>query len=149
MRHIEIINNKEYAMSKIPAFAANGILLKLQKIVLPVIGGLAGTGQVKSVMDMDVNSAFKTISENIDQSVVDQIIFPMFKLSQVSSVTDNVKIDSEQNFNKVFSVDDLGDFYELVYLVLKFNFGNFFQGLMARFGNNDGNQANQAQILAA
>ena len=38
------IKDKEYAASKIPAFAANGIILKLQKLVLPVIGELAGNG---------------------------------------------------------------------------------------------------------
>jgi hypothetical protein len=129
-----LIGSKEYACFKIPAFQANSILLKLQKLVLPVIGEMT-TGKG---LDMDVRQIADVVSAKLDDSVMLEIIMPMFKLSQVSSVTDNVKIDSPQNFDKVFSVDDLGDFYELVFEVLKYNFGNFFSSLAARFGSSAG-----------
>jgi len=134
------IGDKEYSASKIAAFAANGIILKLQKLVLPVIGELAGDGKAKvDVMNMDVSAAFQIISEKLDDSVMNEIVLPMFKLSQVASITDNCKIDSAQAIDKVFQdADGLADFYTLIYEVLKFNFGNFFTQLMARFGSNGG-----------
>lgn len=149
-RVTEIIGEKEYAFSKIGAFEGNAIILKLQKLILPIFGELAGGGKksTKDLMEMDIGPVFKIISENVDQAMIDNIVFPMFKLAQVASVTDNVKIDSKVNFDKVFTVDTLGDFYELIFLVLKFNFGNFLQGLMARFGNSGGDQAAAAPTSA-
>ena len=131
------IKDKEYAASKIPAFAANGIIIKLQKLVLPVLGEVAGGS--KNVMDMDVSAAFQIISEKLDDSVMTDIVLPMFKLSQVACVTDNCKIDSAQAIDKVFQdADGLADFYELIFEVLKFNFGGFFTSLAARFGGKSG-----------
>lgn len=138
-----IIGSKEYAASKIPAFQANLLALKLQKIILPAVASMAGNGQGKSIMDIDLSSAASIISENLNESVMNDIVMPMFKLANVASVTDNVKIDSEINFNKVFSDDSgLADFYELVFLVLKYNFGNFLASLANRFGGNGGAATN-------
>jgi hypothetical protein len=137
-RKTEIIGAKEYAFFKIPAFQANGILLKLQKLVLPVIGEIT-TGKG---LDMDMRQVAEIISGKIDESVMTEIVMPLFKLSNAASVTDNVKIDSAQNFDKVFvDGDGLADMYELVFLILQYNFANFFASLAARFGNSAGTPA--------
>lgn len=131
-----IINNKEYAASKIAAFAANGIILKLQKLILPVLAESAGN---KDVMEMDISAMARLVSERLDESVVNDIILPMFKLSQVACVTDSVKIDSAMAIDKVFvDADGLADFYELIYEVLKFNFAGFFVQIAGRFGLSSG-----------
>jgi hypothetical protein len=137
-RKSEIIGQKEYAFFKIPAFQANGILLKLQRLVLPVIGEMtSGKG-----LDMDMREIADVISGKLDESVMNEIVMPLFKLSNAASVTDNIKIDSAQNFDKVFvDGDGLADMYELVFLILQYNFGNFFNSLAARFGNNAGTPA--------
>lgn len=147
-RETVIIGDKEFAMSKIPAFQANGIILKLQKVFIPVIGEVAGGAKGGSVnlMEMDVRGALDIMSSKLDESVMSDIIMPTFRLAQVACISDGIKIDSEAAINKVFTVDTLGDMYELIFEVLKFNFGNFFSGLMARFGSKDGTPANQAQI---
>lgn len=139
-RETFIIGDKEYAASKIAAFAANGIILKLQKLVLPVIGELAGDGKAKTdIMDMDVSNVFEIISSKLDDSVMTDIIMPMFKLSQVACVTDNLKIDSAIAIDKVFGdADGLADFYTLIFEVLKYNFSGFFTKMVANFGNNAG-----------
>lgn len=136
------IKDKEYAASKIAAFAANGIILKLQKLVLPVLGELAGDGKAKvDVMNMDVSAAFQIISDKLDESVMTDIVLPMFKLSQVASVTDNCKIDSSQAIDKVFQdADGLANLYELIFEVLKFNFSGFFSQMAERFGVKSGIQ---------
>lgn len=125
---------KEYAAHKIPAFAANNLLLKIQRIILPVLGAMTGQEKGSSVFDMDLRDVAKILSEKLTPEIMGDIVMPMFEQSQVVSVTDNIKINSEANFNKVFTVDDLGDFYELVYEVLKHNYGVFFTSLPTRFG---------------
>jgi len=134
-----IIGDKEYGVSKLGAFEANGIILKLQKLILPVIGEVAGGGS--NVMNMDISKAFQIISQQLDESVMTDIILPTFKLAQVASITDNIKIDSSVNINKVFiDADGLADFYVLVFEVLKYNYGGFFQKMLAHFGDNAGIQ---------
>lgn len=133
-----IIGSREFAAHKIAAFEANSLILKIQKLVLPVLGGMAGN---KSVMDMDVNSVFQVISEKLDDSVMTDIVLPMFQLAQVVCVSDNTKVVSKQDINKVFEdADGLADLYELIFEVMKYQFGDFFSRLMARFGSKDGSQ---------
>lgn len=138
MRESIFIKDREFAASKIAAFAANGLIMKLQKLILPVLGEVASGGQV-DVMNMDVSKAFEVISSKLDESVMNDIVLPMFKLSQVACVTDNVKIDSPQAIDKVFhDADGLADLYELIYEVLKYNFAGFFAQVAARFGGSVG-----------
>lgn len=126
-RETFIINGNEYNASKIAAFPANGIILKLQKLVLPVLGGMN--------QNQDVREVFAVISEKLDESVMHDIVIPMFKLAQVSSKEHGCKIDSEQAINKVFGdADGLADMYELIFEVLKYNFAGFFTKLAGRFG---------------
>lgn len=135
------IGQKEYAASKIGAFEANRIILKLQKLVLPVIGELAGDGKQKvDIMNMDISNVFEMISNKLDDSVMTDIVLPMFKLAQVACVTDNIKIDSPTAIDKVFGdADGLADFYTLIFDVLKYNFASFFTKVAASFGGNVGN----------
>lgn len=130
-----IVGGKEYQATKIPAFDANSIILKLQRIILPVLGGMA-VG--KSLADMDAKEAMQIISEKLDDSVMTDIIMPMFKLSRVACTSDGqaFELNSSTNFNKAFGdADGLADMYELIFLVLKYNFGAFFTSLAARFGS--------------
>ena len=138
MRETFIIKDREFAANKIAAFAANGLILKLQKLILPVLGEVASGGQV-DVMNMDVSKAFEIISAKLDDSIMNDIVMPMFKLAQVASITENIKIDSPQAIDKVFhDADGLADLYELIYEVLKYNFAGFFGQLADRFGGRVG-----------
>lgn len=138
-RETFIVGGKEYAAFKIPAFEANQIIMKLQRLVLPVLGGMTG-GQ--SIADMDTKDAFAIISEKLDDSVMTDIVLPMFRLSQVASVEGKFKIDSSIAINKAFGdADGLADMYELIFEVLRFNFGSFFTKLADRFGNQSGSKA--------
>lgn len=135
------IGNKEFQASKIGAFKANSLILKIQKIVLPVLGGMGG----KNLGDMDTKDAFAIISEKLDESVMTDIILPMFQLSQVACTSESpaFKIDSPTAFDKAFGdADGLADMYALIFEVLKFNFGAFFIKLRDHFGGESGkNQA--------
>lgn len=144
-RETFVINGKEYNASKIPAFPANGIILKLQKIILPILAAMGGD---HSAMNMDVKVfLFKSIAERLDDSVMSEIVLPTFKLSVVSSKEDNCKIDSEQAINKVFKdADGLTDFYELIYEVLKYNFEGFFMNIGRLIGDKLGSKNQMASI---
>ena len=133
MRETFIIGGKEYSALKIPAFEANQIIMKLQRLILPVLGGMTG-GQ--SIADLDTKDAFAIISEKLDDTVMTDIVLPMFKLSQVADVEGKFKIDTSTAINKAFGdADGLADMYELIFEVLRFNFGSFFTKLADRFGN--------------
>lgn len=150
-RETFIIGEKEFAAHKIAPFAANGILLKLQKIILPVLGEVVGDNKKQiSIMEMDIGSALQILSERLDEKTMTDIVLPMFKLSQVASVTDGIKIDSPAAIDKVFvNADGLGDLYELIYEVLKYNFAGFFAKVAERFGGSVGTPPNQTLTSAA
>lgn len=129
-----IIGNKEFSAIKIAPFAANTIAMKLQKIILPVLGEFTGGGK-GNLLDMDISGPLKTLSESLDEKTMTDIVLPMFKASGVVCVSDSVKVDSEGAINKVFvDSDGLADLYELIYEVAMFNFKTFFIKLKDRFG---------------
>lgn len=147
-RETFIIGNREFAANKIAPFAANGILLKLQKIILPVLGEVADNKG--NIMEMDVGKAFEVVSSKLDDSVMTDIVLPMFKLSQTACTTENIKLDSPMAIDKVFvDADGLTDLYELIFEVLKYNFAGFFVSAMNRFGGKNGSQEATAMTTAA
>lgn len=150
-RETFIIGSREFAASKIAPFEANSIIMKLQKLILPVLGEMVGDKtKPANIMDMDISSALNILSERLDDKTMTDIILPMFKLSQVACTTDNVKIDSPASINKVFvDADGLADLYELVFEVLKFNFASFFAKVAERFGGSVGNPPAPVSTSAA
>ena len=132
-----IIGNKEFSAMKIAPFQANTIAMKLQKIILPVIGEMAGGG---NLLDRDISGALKTLSESLDEKIMADIVLPMFKASGVVCHDGQpFKLDSEGAINKAFvDADGLADLYELIYEVAMYNFKVFFTKLMARFGSGVG-----------
>lgn len=144
-RQTEIINNKEYAMSKAPAFAGNALLLKLKKSVAPALVEVFSGGVT---LDSDAGKMIAAISELIDEKTLNEFVFPMFALSQVASIEANVKIDAK-TFDKVFTIDEMADFYELVWLVFKYNYWAFFLELKNKIsGLNLGALPDPASITA-
>lgn len=121
-RQTEIINNKEYAMSKAPAFAGNALLFKLKKNIAP---GLIDVLSGGITMNSDAGKMIAIISDVLDEKTLNEFVFPMFALSQVASLEANVKIEAK-TFDKVFTIDDMADFYELVWVVFKYNYWAFF-----------------------
>lgn len=155
-RETFIIGSREFAASKIAPFEANSIIMKLQKLILPVLGEMVGDKtKPANIMDMDISSALNILSERLDDKTMTDIILPMFKLSQVACLTDNgetinVKIDSPASINKVFvDADNLAELYELAFEVLKFNFASFFAKVAERFGGSVGNPPAPVSTSAA
>ena len=131
-----IIGNREFTCVRMNAFAANKLMMRLQKVALPVIGTLMGGGQ--AIGDMDVSKAARIISENIDESVMDNIVLPMFNEAKVYAVAEKKFVKGPTEINMVFTAENLFDLYELIFEVGKFQFSPFFSALMGRFGSQIG-----------
>lgn len=144
-RQTEIINNREYTMGKAAPFAGNALLLKLKKNIAP---GLIDVLSGGVTLESDAGKMIAAISELVDEKTLTDFVFPMFALSQVASIEDNCKIDAK-TFDKVFTMDTLADFYELIWLVFKYNYWAFFLELKNKMsGLNLGALPDPASITA-
>ena len=130
-----IIGAEEYTALKMNAFEANAILLRLNKVILPVIGGLTKGRQNVNILDADLSEVAGIIAENLTEEVMTTIVLPMFKGSKVYSVEKKLFIDKEAAINVAFTVDNLFDLYTLIWEVLKLNFEVFFRKAAASFGS--------------
>lgn len=130
-----IVGNEEFTAMKMNAFEANKILLRLNKVVLPVLGGLTKAQGTGNLMDADLTEAAGIIAENLTEDVMDNIVLPMFEGSRVYMVDKKVFIKNAQGINQAFTSDNLFDLYVLIWEVLKLNFSAFFQKAAANFGN--------------
>lgn len=131
-----IIGQSEYTAMKMNAFEANRILLRLNKIVLPVVGGLTKKGGgAGNLLDADLSEVTGIIAENLTEEVMDTIVLPMFAQSRVFSKDKNVMIKDAMGINIAFTADNLFELYELIWEVLKLNFAAFFRNAAANFGN--------------
>jgi len=130
-----IIGQSEYTAMKMNAFDANKILLRLNKVILPVIGGLTkGKGSV-NLLDADLSEVTNILAENLTEEVMDSIVFPMFANSRVYFVEKKIFIKDAMGVNQAFTADNLFDFYELIWEVLKLNFAVFFKKAAGNFGS--------------
>jgi hypothetical protein len=130
-----IIGADEYTAMKMNAFEANAILLRLNKVVLPVIGGLTKGKSSVNLLDADLSEVAGIIAENLNEQVMADIVLPMFKGSRVYHVEKKLFIDKEAAINVAFTVDNLFDLYVLIWEVLRLNFEVFFRKAAANFGS--------------
>lgn len=129
-----IVGNREFTCVRMNAFAANKLLMRIQKIAVPIIGSMAGAGKGKSLMDIDVQQAAKMLSEHLDESLMDNIVLPMFSESKVFSAENKKFIKGPTDIDQCFTTENLFDLYQLIFEVARFQFAPFFASLMDRFG---------------
>jgi hypothetical protein len=127
-----IISSREFTCVRMNAFAANRLLMRFQKIAVPLIGTLMGGG--KSLGDVDVKEAAQIIAMNLDESIMDTIVLPLFSESRVYCVDSKKFIKSAIDIDQCFTTENLFDLYELIFEVAKFQFAPFFTVLIERFG---------------
>lgn len=128
-----IIGQSEYTCVRMNAFAANKILMRLQKIVLPVFGALMSEG--KSIDNVDVKEAAMMLSEHLNESAIADIVFPMFAESKTYCVDKKLFIKNGNDIDRCFTTDNLFDFYELIFCVGRYQFAPFFVKIAERFGS--------------
>jgi stage V sporulation protein SpoVS len=128
-----IVGGREYTCHHMNAFSANKLLMRIQKIVLPVIGGALGN-EAQSIGDIDVSQAIAMVSEHLDESVLDNIVLPMFAEAKVYDVERKKFIRTGADIDVCFTAETLVDFYELIWEVGRLQFGPFFAQIGERFG---------------
>jgi hypothetical protein len=134
-----IVGNKEYTAIRMNAFDANLLLLKIQKIVLPLFASIKGQeGKVTDIMDLDVSKAAAVLAENLSEETFRTIVFPMFEKAKVYSTEHKRVIKSPADVDIVFTAENLLDLYELIWEVARYNFHPFFLQITERFGLRQG-----------
>ena len=127
-----IIGNREFTCLRMNAFEANKLLLRIQKIAIPLLGTLTGSG--KSLGDIDVKEAAQVVASSIDESIIDNIVLPMFAGARIFCVEKKQFIKSGIDIDKCFTAENLFDLYELIFEVARYQFGPCFEAAIARFG---------------
>lgn len=127
-----IVGSREFTCVRMNAFAANKLLMRLQKIAVPVMGSLMGAG--KGLGDIDVKEAAQVIAGNLDESIMDNIVLPLFAESRVYCAGTKKFIKSGTDIDQCFTTENLFDLYELIFEVARYQFGPFFASLVDRFG---------------
>ena len=128
-----IIGSREFTCVRMNAFAANKLLMRLQKIAVPVMGSLMGAG--KGLGDIDVKEAAAAIAEHLDESLMDTIVLPMFAEAKVFSAEQKKFVKSGTDIDQCFTTENLFDLYQLIFEVARYQFGPFFGSLVERFGS--------------
>jgi hypothetical protein len=128
-----IIGSREFTCVRMNAFAANRLLMRLQKIAVPVMGTLMGAG--KGLGDIDVKEAAAAIAEHLDESLMDTIVLPMFAEAKVFSAEQKKFVKSGTDIDQCFTTENLFDLYQLIFEVARYQFGPFFGSLVERFGS--------------
>lgn len=126
-----VLGDKEFTCVQMNAFAANKLIQRILKIVLPLLGSVAGN---KNVLDMDVKDAAIILSEQLDERLMETIVLPLLSEARVYSVTDKKFVKDSITIDQVFTIETLFNFYELVWLVGRYQFAPFFSQIMSRFG---------------
>lgn len=107
---------KEFQMIQLDAFKANTYLLKMK-------------GMIGALMAGGLNSDATNLLSLLDEKTINDVIFPLLKDSQVTCISEKVKLDGAEGMRKLFTADNLDDFYATVWEVLKTNFGPFISKL--------------------
>lgn len=128
-----IIGSREFTCVRMNAFAANKLLMRLQKIAVPVMGSLMGAG--KGLGDIDVKEAAAAIAEHLDETLMDTIVLPMFAEAKVFSAEQKKFVKSGTDIDQCFTTENLFDLYQLIFEVARYQFGPFFASLVERFGS--------------
>lgn len=128
-----IIGSREFTCARMNAFAANKLLMRIQKIAVPVMGSLMGAG--KGIGDIDVKEAAAAIAEHLDETLMDTIVLPMFAEAKVFSAENKKFVKSGTDIDQCFTTENLFDLYQLIFEVARYQFGPFFGSLAERFGS--------------
>ena len=128
-----IIGSREFTCVRMNAFAANKLLMRLQKIAVPVMGSLMGAG--KGLGDIDVKEAATAIAEHLDETLMDTIVLPLFAEAKVFSAENKKFVKSGTDIDQCFTTENLFDLYQLIFEVARYQFGPFFASLAERFGS--------------
>lgn len=110
------VGERTFQMNTLQPFTAVQHSLKLKKIL---------EKGLNNGLDSNVVSMLGTI----DEKTMETVIFPILADVQLTCTSAEKKLQSSKDFNELYSIDDMDEFFIAVWEVLKANFGPFFQKL--------------------
>ena len=129
-----IVGGREFTCVRMNAFDTNTLLLRIKKVALPIVGAMSTKSGSKSLLDVDVKEAANVLADHVDEDTVTKIVLPLLDKSKVYCVEQKKFVKDEGSINLCFTTENLMDFYELIFLVGRYQFGPFFMQVAARFG---------------
>ncbi|UJH95986.1 putative tail assembly chaperone [Pantoea phage Nafs113] len=108
------VGDRQFQMFTLQPFAAVQHSLKLKKILERGLG-------------KGLDSNVVSVLENIDEKTLTEVIFPILRDTALTCTSAEQKLQSPNDMNEVFSIEDMDEFFIVVWEVLKANFGPFFQ----------------------
>lgn len=106
------VGENDYQMIRLDAFRTNSYLMKMK-------------GMLASAMGSGMSSNAANLMALIDEKTLNDIIFPLMRDCAVTCTTNQCKLQSASDMNKIFTGDTLDEFYMVVLEVLKLNFAPF------------------------
>lgn len=106
------VGENDYQMIRLDAFRTNSYLMKMK-------------GMLASAMGSGMSSNAANLMALIDEKTLNDIIFPLMRDCAVTCTTNQCKLQSANDMNKIFTGDTLDEFYMVVLEVLKLNFAPF------------------------
>lgn len=153
MSNVEVHNinvkGKHYAFIDIPALPAARILMKIQKLGGAVFSDATvnmaknlskKTKKGESVnlddfLDSDFNSMIKTITDNLNEEIITDIIIPLFGACDLKGGIDKGPITTEEQINFVFpNVNGIIELIDIIKQISEVQFGDFLPQLLNHFG---------------
>ncbi|KTJ34657.1 hypothetical protein ASU85_10710 [Klebsiella aerogenes] len=134
--HTFNVGEKEFSAAKMNAFSAAKHLVKLKTLLDK---GLAQGTEANAI----------ALLSGVDEKTLETVIMPIMRDAMAACVTDGVKLDSEQNINRVFTADTLFDLFQVIWEVLKLNFAPFFTQILSLFGLSPEELSSRVKALAS
>lgn len=134
-----IIGNREFTATMPNPLDANKILMKAKKMAIPSAMKLFASKQ--DIASLNAAEAIIVLADILDETAVDEIVLPFFGFCRVYAVEEKQFIKGSMDVNKLFTMENFFDFYELVYEVARFVYSPFFEAAARRFGLQQSNNS--------
>jgi hypothetical protein len=147
------VGERDFIVGKMNFLESQKMFLRITKRLSPVVGMLdsktvsaAKNGAKK--FNLDMHEFVAALQQVADESIMADVVVPLFEKASVV-LTDVGKLNSPGAIDRAFNVDQMADFWELVYRVLDHNFHGFFLQLRDRFGGRLGSLLGSDQAAAS
>lgn len=133
IQHQVTIASRQYTFYTLQAFEATKHAMQLKKIIE------RGMGQ-------GLDSNIIQVISTVDEKTLEEVIFPILSKCAVTCITEEKKLQSSRDMNEIYTVEDMDEFFLVVWEVLKANFGPFFRKMAKNLFGFDLDQLDPEKI---
>lgn len=129
------VGERQFQMTTLQPFAAVQHSLKLKTIL-------------EKGFSNGLDSNIVSVLSTIDEKTLEKIIFPILSSVQLTCTSEEKRLTTPAEFNEIYSIDDMDEFFIAVWEVLKANFGPFFQKMAKNLFGVDLSQVDMEKVKA-